>query len=36
MGDEEGLAVKDVKVGKSESCSEGGFRGVTTLLPGKF
>ena len=24
------VAVKDVKVGKGESCSEGGFKGVTT------
>ena len=31
-----GVAVKDVKVGKGESCSEGGFEGVTTLLTGKF
>ena len=25
-----GIVVKDVKVGKGESCSEGGFEGVTT------
>ena len=25
-----GVAVKDVKVGKGESCSEEGFEGVTT------
>ena len=31
-----GVAVKDVKVGKGKSCSEGGFEDVTTLAPGKF
>ena len=31
--DGEGVAVKDVKVGKGESCSEGGFEGVTTPAP---
>ena len=28
-----GVAVNDVKVGKGESCSEGGFEGVTTPAP---
>ena len=31
-----GWGVEDVKVGKGESCSEGGFEGVTTPPPGKF
>ena len=34
--DGEGVAVKDVKVGKGERCSEVGFEGVTSLPPGKF
>ena len=33
---ERGLAVKDVKVGKGESCSEGGFEGVSTPVPWKI
>ena len=31
-----GVAVKDVKAGKGESCSEGGFEGVTTPAPSKI
>ena len=31
-----GVAVRDVKVGKGESCSEGCFEGVTTLVPWKI
>ena len=34
--DGEGVAVKDVKVGKGGSCSEGGFEGVTTPAPWKI
>ena len=34
--DGEGVAVKDVRVGKGESCSEGGFEGVTTPAPRKI
>ena len=34
--DGEGIVVKDVKVGKGESCSEGGFEGVTTPAPWKI
>ena len=34
--DGEGVAVKDVKVGKCESCPEGGFEGVTTPAPWKI
>ena len=28
--------MKDVKVGKGEGCSEGGFKGVTTPAPWKI
>ena len=31
--DGEGVAVKNVKVGKGERCSEEGFEGVTTPAP---
>ena len=34
--DGEWVAVKDVKVGKGESCSERGFEGVTTPAPWKI
>ena len=32
---ERGLAVKDVKVSKDKSCSEGGLEGVSTSAPWK-
>ena len=35
-GEEGGGAVKDVKVGKGESCSKGGFKGVTAPSPWKI
>ena len=31
-----GVAVKDVKVGEGESCSEGGSKVSAPLPPGKF
>ena len=34
--DGEGVAVKDLKAGKGESCSEGAFEGVTTSVPWKI
>ena len=34
--DGEGVAVKGVKVGKGEGCSEGGFEDVTTPAPWKI